>query len=157
MADLSIAVNGVAAITAPTGSQIATTTASGVAGAVIAPGQVLYADPSAGNQLKLAQATNQFQAANVAGIALGSAGAGQPISYAVAGDIQIQTTSGSATLASGSVYVLGVTAPGDLVALGDANAPAAGNFMTVVGIGNGTAHGSTSVLRLSLIPAAVRL
>jgi hypothetical protein len=59
-------------------------------------------------------------------------------------------------MVSGSVYLLG-TAAGDMVVVGDAGAPGPGAFATVIGIGNGTASGSTSILRLNLIPAAVRL
>ena|SRR5579863_5271599 len=161
MADLNVTVANVAVITAGTASLIPTVTAHGVAGGTVTPGQVLYADPSANNQLKPAIGTVQLQAANVVGIALGSATPNQPLTYAIAGDIAWGT---GTTLMSGSVYLLSGTAAGNMVAVGDANAPGTSgwpgtaSFVTMVGIGNGgSIGGSASALRVSLIPAAVPL
>jgi len=155
MPDLTITAGSVAQITTPVGNQIATVTARGTVGGTISitPGQVVYADPSANNQLKLAQASIAFQSANVVGIALGSAAPNQPLTYAVSGDIQLATTA-PVTLTSGSAYVLSIN-PGNLISVLDPLA--AGNFVTVIGVGNGTAAGTpTSVFRLNLIAGAAQ-
>ncbi len=157
MADLNVTAASVAALTAPTGTQIATVTARGIAGATISPGQVVYADPSANNQLKVAQANVQLQAANIVGIALGSAAVNQPLTYAISGDVVLPTTGTNTTLTSGSVYVLSAGTAGNMIATGDANAPVPGNFASAIGLGNGTVTGTTTIFRLNLIPAAVRL
>ena len=159
MADLNVTTASVAALTAPTGSQIATVTARGIAGATISPGQVVYADPSANNLLKLAQANSQLQASNIVGIALGSASVNQPLTYAISGDVVVPTTGANTTLTSGSVYVLSAGTAGNMIATGDAGAPASGsgNFASAIGIGNGTVTGTTSIVRLNLMPAALRL
>jgi len=44
-----------------------------------------------------------------------------------------------------------------MIATGDAGAPGSGNFASAIGIGNGTVTGTTSIFRLNLMPAAVRL
>ena len=157
MADLNVTAASVAALTAPTGNQIATVTARGIAGATISPGQVVYADPSANNLLKAAQANSQLQAANIVGIALGSASVNQPLTYAISGDVMVPTTGTNTTLTSGSVYVLSAGTAGNMIATGDAGTPTAGNFASAIGIGNGTVTGTTSTFRLNLMPAAVRL
>jgi len=159
MAEISIAAGSVAAIVSPAANQIATVTARGIAGGTIVPGQVLYADPSANNQLKPAQATNALQASNVVGIALGSANPNQPVTYAIGGDVQLQSAS-APLVASGSVYVLAAGTAGNIVSTNDGAAPAAGsgNFSSIIGIGNAPAvSGTTNVLRLVVMPAAVRL
>lgn len=146
MGDLIPTVSSVALVTTAAGSLIPTATARGIAAGSVTPGQVVYADPTANNVLKLAQANSQLQAANVVGIALGSAAPNQPLTYAVSGDVALTTTP---ALTSGSVYVAshgtagGIGSPFDLVA---------GDFVSVLGVANGTA-----AIRLGIIPAgAVR-
>ncbi len=153
MSDLNITQSGVAVVTTSTATQIPTVTATGTAGGTILPGQVVYADPSVNGVLRAAQANNILQAANVVGIALGSAAPGQPLSYAFSGDV-ILPTSAPGTLVSGVVYVLSATNAGSLTPTQDSLA--SGNYVTVVGMGNGTVAGSatTSIFRLSLIPVA---
>jgi|GEM_PF-3381520 len=159
MPELTISVGGVSVIISPpSNQQLATVTGKGVAGSAIAPGQVLYADPSANNQLKPALATVPLQTANVVGIALNSAALNQPVTYAVSGDLYLPSTNAAnATLTSGSVYVLAAGTAGNIVAALDSNAPAPGNYASLIGIGNGLAAGTTNILRLTLIPTNVRL
>jgi len=157
MPEVSIVATSVAVLPGGTANQIATVTARGVAGGPIQPGQVLYADPSANNQLNPALATTALQASNVVGIALSSAAANQPITYAIAGDVQMQSSAGS--LVSGSVYMLAAGTAGNMVAVIDSAAPAigSGNFASLIGVGNGTVSGTVSVLRLTVIPYATPL
>lgn len=157
MPDLNITQSGVAPITTTTGGTIATITARGTAGATVLPGQVVYADPTAGNLIKpaLASSASQFQAQTVVGIALGSAALNQPITYATGGDITLPTTGANTTLMSGSVYVLSAGTPGNLIST--AELPASGNYISLIGMGNGTATAtSTSTFRLGLIPAGAQ-
>jgi hypothetical protein len=153
MPDLNI--TAVQQISTTTGGTIATTTAKGVAGGTVLPGQVIYADPSANNALKPALATTQYQAQNVVGIALGSASPNQPLTYAVGGDISLTTTGANTTLMSGSVYVLSASTAGNLIST--AEMPASGNFISLVGAGNGIASNtSTPTFRLALTPAGAQ-
>lgn len=162
MPDLNINPSGVQQITVGTANVIPSVTARGIAGTIIAPGQVLYADPSVNNVLKPAQANSAFQAANVVGVALGSAGPNQPLTYATGGDIILPTngtgTGAGTTLLGGSVYVLSFGTAGNLIATADAgvNSLVGGTvFTTVLGVGNGTVTATiTNTLRLNIIPAA---
>jgi hypothetical protein len=151
MPDLSVVPGSVALVSA---GSAPTVTARGLAGAVISPGQVVYADPSAANVIKPARANEQLQAANVVGIAMGSASPNQPITYAVSGDVTLPTTGGAGTaLMSGSVYVLSAGTAGNLISTADTMA--AGNYVSVLGVGNGTATNTvTSTFRLNVIAAA---
>lgn len=162
MAEINIAAGSVAAIVSSASNQIVpTVTARGIAGATITAGQVLYADPSTNNQLKpaLAGTAAALQASNVVGIALSSAALSQPVTYAIGGDVQLQSAS-APQITSGSVYVLAAGTAGNMVSTNDTAAPAAGsgNFASVIGMGNGTVGGTiTNILRLIVTPAAVRL
>lgn len=81
---------------------------TGVAGATITAGQALYADASASNTLKLADANASAATANPVGIALHGASSGQPLAYV---EEDPDFTPG-ATLTVGTVYVLDATAGG---------------------------------------------
>jgi len=153
MPDLTITRSGVAAIAAGSANILPTVTATGVAGGTILPGQVVYADPSANQRIRLAQANNALQAASVVGIALGSASPDQSVTYAISGDVTLPTSGANTQLMSGSVYVLSAGTAGGLIAT--AEAPAAGNFISLIGLGNGTVTATaTNTLRLALMPIA---
>lgn len=100
MADLTLTV---ANVLAGTNAQI---TRTGIAGATIAQGDVLYRDTADSNKLKLADANAASPANSVAGIALTAGSNGQPVIYVTEDD---DFTVGS-TLTSGMVYVLSATA-----------------------------------------------
>lgn len=147
MSDLTGLVVG--EITATSGSVIATTTGKGLAGASITPGQALYADPTANNVLKPAIATDPLQASHIVGIALNTASIGQPVTYAISGDITLSNSNG---VTSGTVYVLSGNNAGGIAFIGDTNQM----YPAVLGVGNGgTTSGGTNNFRLGLIPAAV--
>lgn len=80
----------------------------GVAGATITAGQTLYEDPTDNNRLKLADADGSATTANVAGVALHGAAAGQPITFTDEDD----DFTPSATMTPGGIYVLSGTAGG---------------------------------------------
>lgn len=116
-----------AASVAPvTSSPPNTTTSVGTAGATITQGQALFADATASNALKPADATSVAKA-NAVGIALNAASSGQPVTYATGG----QVTFGSG-LTRGTVYMVSATAGGgNLCPFADL---VGGNFPTIVGI-----------------------
>ena len=94
----------------------------GIAGAAITQGQPVRAS---GGQYVPATDNDDANAAAVAGIALQSVAAGQPIRFQESGVIDI-----GATVAVGKVYVLstsGAIAPVDDIA--------GGEFVTVIGVG----------------------
>lgn len=149
MAVINVTPGSVAPVT--TGSA-PTVSAWGMAGENLAPGKVVYADPSSNNLIRLASASDQRQAANVVGIALGSAAAFQPVNYAISGDVLLPATGSGSALISGSAYVLSTT-PGGLVSTAD-NPAGTGTFTTFLGVGNGTVSaGTISTLRLNIIAA----
>jgi len=119
-----------------------TVTATGIAGAAINAGQVLWLDTTVQpNQLKLPVATVQAQAAAIVGVALSSTAAAlEPVTYAVSGDVII----GGGTM--GQVYVVSETA--GALAIGTVNS---NSYLSVVGenIGN-------NVLRIALNPVAAK-
>ncbi len=155
MPDLNITAGSVAQITASSAGTIPSVTARGIAGAAITPGQVVYADPAAGNLIKPAQASSPIQAQNVVGIALGSAALNQPVTYATGGDITLPTSGANTTLMSGSVYVLSAGTAGNLIAT--AELPGSGSFITLLGVGNGTATAtSTPTFRLGILAAGAQ-
>src|SRR5258708_1867019 len=131
MPDLNITQSGVAQILTTNGGTVATITARGTAGGSVLPGQVVYADPTAGNLIKpaLANSSGQLQAQNVVGIALGSAAPNQPVTYATGGDITLTSTGTNTTLMSGSVYVISAGTVGNLIST--AELPASGNFISL--------------------------
>jgi hypothetical protein len=152
MADLNVTAGSVAPVTS---GSAPTVTARGIAGENIAPGRVVYADPSSNNLIRLADAQHQDRAVNVVGIALGSAALNQPITYAVSGDVSLPSTGAGSQLMSGSVYILSANTGGSIVSTADAFT--ADNFVTVLGIGNGTATATaTNTFRLAIIPAAAQ-
>lgn len=151
MADLNIAgSDGIAEVTTTGGDLIATSSAKGIAGATITPGQALYADPTAGNVIKPASATDPFQSSSIVGIALVGASENQPVTYATGGDIALSTSGAGTTLTSGVVYVLSETS-GGIAPITDTP-----DYVAVLGVGNGGAvSGSTDYLRLSIADAPV--
>jgi hypothetical protein len=147
MADLTI--SGVGEITTTSGSVLATTTAQGIAGASITPGQVLYADPTNNNFLLPAKASDVLQVSHIVGIALNTAAANQPVTYATAGDITLSNANG---VTSGTVYVVSNTTGGGFIAPVTDAPP----NVAVLGVGNGgTTSGGTNNFRIGLIPTAV--
>lgn len=94
----------------------------GVAGVAIAQGQVLYKNDQNNNRLALADCDASPQTANVVGIALNAASAGQPVKYVEADD---DFTPGG-TLVLGTLYVLSGT-PGGIAPAADL---ASGDYLT---------------------------
>lgn len=78
--------------------------AAGTAGAAITAGQPLYKDATDSSKLKPADADASLATANVVGIALNNAAAGQPVNY-VTEDSDFQT--GAAGMDIGAAYALG--------------------------------------------------
>lgn len=85
-------------------------TAYGTAGASISAGQTVYADPIAGLQIKPAHAYMFTEATNVIGVALNTAGIGQPVAYAVSGDVTFNNI-----FTPGTTYLLSDVNPGALI------------------------------------------
>jgi hypothetical protein len=133
MADITVTASSVAPITGTTNN---TLISQGTAGATITQGVPLYADATAANQLK-PTANGAANTAQVVGIALNSASAGQPVTYAIGGDL----TFGSG-LTKGIVYVVS-TNSGKIAPTSDL---IAGNYVTVLGVATGA-----GTLRLGLI------
>lgn len=109
------------------------------AGVAITAGDAVYVDGN--GVLQLCEKDQTAVEAACAGIALNDAGVGQPVTYAVSGDVNF-----GAVLTAGRVYIVGA-APGAIAPVADIVAT---NFATVVGIAI-----STSVLRLALMPSGV--
>lgn len=99
MSDISVTASAVQ----PTATTII---ASGTAGATITQGQPLYIDTNANNTLKPCLATSATANAAV-GIALSAASSGQPVQYAVQGDVTF-----NAVLVAGTIYVVSGTTGG---------------------------------------------
>ncbi|MHB8627016.1 MAG: hypothetical protein ACYDBJ_06080 [Aggregatilineales bacterium] len=118
--------------------------AKGTAGvAPINAGQVVYADPTAGGQIKVAQATTPNAANNVVGIAVDDAKAvGQPISYQTAGDLAVD----SSALTTTTPYLLSGATAGSLE-----TAVASTQYGTLIGIA--TAPG---ILRLAIMASGAQ-
>lgn len=83
-----------------------TTYKTGIAGAAITAGQSVYLDATTGT-IKLADADLSVAAAKGVGIAINNAAAGQPVTYAIGGSINM-----GATLVKGTTYVVSATAGG---------------------------------------------
>lgn len=107
---------------------------TGVAGAAITAGQVLYIDTANSNVLKLAQADGTALEATVAGIALHAAGSGQPVTYATSGTIM----NVGATTAKTTTYLVSGTAGGIAP---QADITTAGWYHSRVGYATGTTGG----------------
>lgn len=134
MADLSITAGSVVPIAS--GSAYDTRSARGIAGATITAGQTLYIDTAASNTLKLADANASAATALVAGIALCGASSGQPVEYAVGGDLTF-----NAAFTQGLIYINSTTAG----AIAPHTDLATGNYTTVLGV-------AVSTTRLRLAP-----
>jgi hypothetical protein len=103
---------------------------TGVAGAAITAGQVVYKDASDSDKFKLADNDSATAAVRSPyGIALHGAASGQPLTVLLAGPITI-----GATTAVGTVYCLSSTA-GGICPSADI---ATGDYNTIVGIGTST-------------------
>lgn len=101
---------------------------TGVAGATIAAGDVLYKDTSDSNKLKLADANDASAIVRaVAGIAVNSASAGQRVSYVTEDD---NLTLGTTLFAIGDTLILSATA-GKIAPDSDC---ASGMYKTILGI-----------------------
>lgn len=106
------------------------------AGATITAGQALYLD-STTNTVKLADANGAAALRSVYGIALNGGASGQPITVQKSGAITI-----GGTVVSGTVYVLGATAAGDIEA---ASALTTGWYTSIIGVAT-----SASVIQLHI-------
>lgn len=118
-------------------------TNSGVAGASITQGQVIYRDPT-DNSLKLADADAAATAPSATGqlfIALSAAATGQPIAYLTTGQVTI-----GATLTVGTAYYLSTTS-GSICLESDL---ASGDFPIFLGFAI-----STTVLNFTPLAAGV--
>lgn len=136
MADLTITATSVA----PQGSA---RTVTGVAGAAITAGQVVYNDTATGT-LKLADANSGTAAARSPyGIALHGAAAGQPLTIVRSGKVTI-----GAALTAGVAYYLSGT-PGGIAPVADVTT---GWYPTIVGIAT-----STTVLDVKFHESGVAL
>ena len=136
MADLTITAGSVVAGTDAT-------IRTGVAGAAITAGQVLYLDRTA-NTWKLADTDSATAVVRVAeGVALNSASTGQTVSVCTAGPVTI-----GATIAAGVFYYLSGTA-GGICPVADV---AAGDYPSIIGYGS-----STSVLYVNIVNSGVVL
>lgn len=123
MADISITATSVA----PSGGA---KTVTGVAGASVTAGQVVYNDTTTGT-LKLADCDSATAAARSPyGIALHGAASGQPLTVAISGKVTI-----GATLTAGVAYYLSGTA-GGICPVADLST---GDYPTIIGIATSTA------------------
>ena len=110
---------------------------TGVAGATITAGQLVYKDASDSNKYKLVDSDSATAAARVVhGIALNGASSGQPLQVQRTGEITI-----GATLTVGETYVASDTA-GGIMPIGDLET---GDYVTIIGVGK-----TSSVLALSI-------
>lgn len=134
MADLSITATSVVA-----GVNAAKTT--GIAGATITAGQLVYLDASDG-RYKLADANGSGTAIKeVQGVALHGAASGQPLTIQRQGTVTI-----GATVAVGTIYALSATA-GGIAPVADL---ASGHVVSIVGVG-----ASASAILLGIFNSAV--
>lgn len=133
MAEITIAASDVI-------PQANTVIASGTAGAAITAGQPVYADAADGNKIKVADPLTAAKAV-VVGIAINSApGIGQPVDYAVSGDLAL-----GAVMVSRTVYLLSSVGK-----LGTTADQGASEYGTVVGI-----SASTSLLKVGIVVSGV--
>ena len=136
MADLSLNVALVLPVTAGATYKDIT------AGATITAGQAVYRDSTDSDKAKLADANVSAAVADVYGIALHAALAGQPLRVQIGGNITI-----GATTANSVIYVLSATAGGIT-----SDAIASGSYGTIIGIGV-----SATVIKLIIITSGVAL
>jgi hypothetical protein len=115
-------------------------TETGIAGATITAGQVVYKDATDSNKFKLADCDSATAGVRVAyGIALNGASANQTLTVQMAGDITL-----GAGLTAGLVYCLGDVAG----AIRPSADNGAGDYTCILGIAK-----SASVLALSIFTA----
>lgn len=116
---------------APTAANVVkttdTTVVSGTAGTTITAGMSVYSKAADSNKIYPADANVTTVEAVCVGIALNSASAGQPVSYASGGSVTLGTVTGGA---AGLVVVVSATA-GGLAPDADISA---GQYLTVVGV-----------------------
>lgn len=136
MSDLSVTAANVARVTSGSNQ---TQVKTGTAGGTITAGQVLYANTS-GN-LVAAQA-DAASTDEVAGIALHGASSGQPIAYAIGGDLNP-----GATVVVGMVYALSAAAAGGIAPYADLTS---GQYVSFLGVGI-----TASNLRLGIINSGI--
>lgn len=105
----------------------AATSVTGVAGATITTGQLLYIDTTASNVLKLCDADASALAATVAGIARHGASAGQKITYITRDPALVL----GATILAGDTLWASPTAGGITKTIGDL---VSGNYVTSLGV-----------------------
>lgn len=117
-----------------TASEVTTTNTApignGIAYTAINAGDAVFIDTANGNKINLADA-DVLASSIVCGIALNSASAGQPVSYAKTGAVITVTTS---TFTKGTPYFLGTTA-GDIVPFADL---ASGDYVSYLGVAKTT-------------------
>lgn len=130
MADVTVTASGVAPIDGNT------VTDSGVAGETITAGQPVYRNPNDSNKFYKTDANLSLAAAQVVGIALHAALAGQPLKIAIGGDL----TFGSG-LTAAIHYICSATA-GGIAPVADLTT---GWYSSAIGIAT-----SASVLRIKL-------
>ena len=123
-----------------------TVIARGTAGASVAAGQVVWADPADANKIKPAQATSQTQADNVVGIALNTAATGQPIAFATSGDVTF-----NAVLGAASLYVLSGANAGGIAPSVDLDTSTDTWYGVILGIAT-----SATNLRLGIVRSGVK-
>lgn len=116
-------------------------TRTGIAGATITAGQVVYSDASDSNKLKLADSDGATALRTPVGIALHGAASGQPLTYQYEGLLTI-----GGTVAAGIIYVCSDT-PGGLMPSDDLET---GDYTTVMAIGQ-----STSVIKVQIVEGGV--
>lgn len=118
-------------------------TETGVAGAAVTAGQVVYLD-SADNKFKLADTDSATVAARSPyGIALHAASASQPLTVQTSGSITI-----GAAVTAGVFYYLSGT-PGGICPVADV---AAGDYPCIIGVAT-----SASLLKVAIVEAGVVL
>ncbi len=115
----------------------------GFAGAAIAAGQAVYKDAASGEFLLADSNSGTAAARTPYGIALNTAGDGQPLVVHKSGDLTI-----GATLVAGTTYYLSDT-PGGICPLADVGS---GEYACIIGIAK-----STSVLAVAIQPSGVAL
>ena len=146
MADISITAANVLASAAVTGVNTRTT---GIAGATITAGQLLYIDTGDSNKLKLADADGTALAQVPVGIALHGAASGQPVTYA---SLDSAFTFGG-TVAIGDTIYMSDT-PGGLTIYGpNHSAPEleTGDVIAVIGVAV-----TTTTMKLKIVIGGTR-
>ena len=124
-----------------------TVTATGVAGATIVAGNAVYADSTASGVIKPCTALGvpaSLLLANCVGVALHGALAGQPIVYAISGNVTMPT------LIAGTGYFLSTTTSGGYSDGTALEATIGTVYATFVGMAI-----STSVMKLAITPTQV--